>query len=282
MLVTSPITTPLPLSVLETTARIAQRCDPTKRWAVLMSADDGSDVATVARFLEEAVFELAFGQDSDDMEAEYGPYRPISTLHLTIDLLTRRPAASARLLWGSGPDLKAVVDSVATPEWGVGWSEIAEFHGYDIDDVGCEIATLAALPEYRKVEANWAVKAMLASVMHSVLESGASAMMCTFCDASTRLINRIDAFDFARVNDLPDAMHVGALSWNGILDLRTYEERWTRERPEDPDFAALIKRYDESVHGGTQLPPIDLRDHSLIRQLVGDRSRRSVVGSSGE
>ena len=131
------LTSPLPLDVLEATARIAETCDQSKRWAVLMSADDGSDVARVARFVEEAVFQIAFGQSEEDMEAEYGPYRSSSTMHLTIDVRLRRPAAAIRVIWGEGPDLKAVVDSVAIPEWSVGWPEIAEFHGYELVDVAC-------------------------------------------------------------------------------------------------------------------------------------------------
>ncbi|WP_250031016.1 hypothetical protein [Paractinoplanes maris] len=106
----------------------------------------GHPLADVARTVECAVFDEAFGNTPEVMAAEYGPYEARSLFHLVIDRRTARPAGAGRVITGPADQLKTVVDAPA--HIGRTTDEILDAHGLRGETVW-DNATVAVLPAYR-------------------------------------------------------------------------------------------------------------------------------------
>ena len=103
-------------------------------------------LADVARTVECTVFDDAFGNTAEVMNAEYGPYEGRSTFYLVIDRRTARPAGAGRSIAGTGTELKTLTDAPA--HIGRSVDEILDVH--DMRDATVwDYATVAVLPAYR-------------------------------------------------------------------------------------------------------------------------------------
>ncbi|WP_250005486.1 hypothetical protein [Actinoplanes sp. M2I2] len=103
-------------------------------------------LADVARTVECAVFDDAFGNTPEVMAAEYGPYEDRSRFFLVIDRRTGRPAGAGRVITGPADQLKTIVDAPA--HIGRTADEILDAHGLR-DATVWDFATVAVLPAYR-------------------------------------------------------------------------------------------------------------------------------------
>jgi hypothetical protein len=114
---------------------------------------EGSDpFANIARQVERATFEEAFGNDPVCMTNEYGPYEESSLFFLAIDTQLGTPAGVLRMIHNSPAGLKTLVDmedSTKTPT-AVPATEVMRYHGIDDLDRCWDGATTAVRPQYRR------------------------------------------------------------------------------------------------------------------------------------
>jgi hypothetical protein len=114
---------------------------------------EGSDpFANIARQVERATFEDAFGNDPVCMTNEYGPYEESSLFFLAIDTQLRTPAGALRVIRNSPAGLKTLVDmedSTKTPT-AVPTAEVMRHHGIDDLNRCWDGATAANRPQYRR------------------------------------------------------------------------------------------------------------------------------------
>jgi hypothetical protein len=114
---------------------------------------EGSDpVANIARQVERATFEEAFGNDPVCMTNEYGPYEESSLFFLAIDTELGAPAGVLRVIRNSPAGLKTLVDmedSTKTPT-AVPAAEVMRHHGIDDLNRCWDGATAAIRPQYRR------------------------------------------------------------------------------------------------------------------------------------
>ncbi|AGL18369.1 hypothetical protein [Actinoplanes sp. N902-109] len=115
------------------------------RFGCLVTGPD-SPLAAVGRALEREVFERTFGNDSQVMAKEYGPYEDHSRFFVVLDRRRRVPAGVARMIEGTGRGVKTVDDAPALI--GVPLDQILAGHGMTGGTVW-DCATLAVRPEYR-------------------------------------------------------------------------------------------------------------------------------------
>ena len=114
--------------------------------AYVFSWDDPN--AELARHLERAVFLEAFGNTSDLLSSEYGPYEQSSLFICVVDHIRRVPAGMMRVLTPSPAGFKSLIDIEEV--WGEPIERVLGRTGLDMDPVRTwDIATLAVSPDYR-------------------------------------------------------------------------------------------------------------------------------------
>jgi hypothetical protein len=108
----------------------------------------GDPRARLARQLEREVFLEAFGNTTDLLAAEYGPYEESSLFICIVDHLLGRPAGMMRVLLPSPAGLKSINDLEAV--WGESADVVVARTDLDIDlERTLDVATLALAPDYR-------------------------------------------------------------------------------------------------------------------------------------
>lgn len=115
---------------------------------VCFVTEDGHPLADVARSVERAVFDAAFGNDAAVMASEYGPYERQSRFFVVLDRRRGVPAGVARVIEDDGPRVKTLED--APSYLGVPLETIVAAHGMGTGRIW-DYATIAVLPEYRNV-----------------------------------------------------------------------------------------------------------------------------------
>ena len=104
--------------------------------------------AQLARHLERSVFLEAFGNTSEMLAQEYGPYEHSSLFLCVLDHLRGVPAGMMRVLTPSTAGFKSLNDLHSV--WGEPVERVFERTGIDVDQAHTlDIATLAIAPEYR-------------------------------------------------------------------------------------------------------------------------------------
>lgn len=119
------------------------------RYVAVEVAGDGK-YANIGRFIEETVFEEAFGNDSDEMKREYSDYESSSTFFLSIDRQTGKATGALRVIKNSENGLKSYDDAVN--HFGVLPEKAAEHPGMEDMDKVWDVGTIAVLPEHRSKE----------------------------------------------------------------------------------------------------------------------------------
>jgi hypothetical protein len=104
--------------------------------------------AELARSVEREVFLEFFGNTTEMLDAEYGPYDEASRFLCLLDHTTRRPAGMIRIIEPSSVGLKSLDDLERV--WGIPASSLVGPTGrrFDPDSVW-DLATLAVAPDYR-------------------------------------------------------------------------------------------------------------------------------------
>lgn len=110
---------------------------------------DGNDkYANIGRHVERVVFEEAFGNDSQEMIKEYGPYEDASVFFVSFDREAIQPTGALRAIGNSSKGLKTLNDAQNEP-FNVAIDEAIQFHNITNLDEVWDIGTAAVLPEYR-------------------------------------------------------------------------------------------------------------------------------------
>lgn len=109
------------------------------------------EYANIGRYVEREVFEAHFGNDSEEMQTEYGPYEQNSTFFLTVDREKMIPTGVLRVIKNSPVGLKTLNDLEAIdPQFSI--EDTKQFHKIDDLDECWDIGTVAVLPEYRSAQ----------------------------------------------------------------------------------------------------------------------------------
>lgn len=107
---------------------------------------DGQDpAANIARVVEREVLDEFFGNDENEMAAEYSAYDPHSRFILVVDQKERKPAGVMRLISYSEDGFKSLNDLGV---WGITAQEAISQHDIDVSRT-FDIATITAAPNYR-------------------------------------------------------------------------------------------------------------------------------------
>ncbi|MFF5085210.1 hypothetical protein ACFY36_49920 [Actinoplanes sp. NPDC000266] len=122
---------------------------------VALAVGPSDPMAGVARTVERQVFEQTFGNDADEMAAEYGPYEESSLFFLVLDRRTGMPAGAGRVIDGGGKTLDEAPDLI-----GQDLSEIVAAHQMH-DGRIWDFATVGVLPAYRGGKSGLMVSSLL-------------------------------------------------------------------------------------------------------------------------
>lgn len=114
---------------------------------IAVEVQGGSEYANIGRFIERAVFQDTFGNDSDEMEREYSAYESASTFFLSVDRLTGKATGVLRVIKNSDAGLKSYDDAVNN--FSISPEKIATHPGMDDMDKVWDVGTIAVLPEFR-------------------------------------------------------------------------------------------------------------------------------------
>lgn len=150
--------------------------------------DPGADLA---RAVESAVFEQAFGNTAEVLAAEYGPFEPASLFVAVLDHRRRLPMASARLILPvqGGPGLKSALD--LAPAWCSDPAELLAEHGLaDAGPSTLDWATLAILPEYRSATVGLVQLAVFQTVV-TVTRALQASHLLAIVDRSVHVMSRL-------------------------------------------------------------------------------------------
>ena len=125
---------------------------------VLFTLAPEEPLADVARSIECETFLASFGNDADELSAEYAPYEKASRFLLVVDQRRGEPAGCARVIEGTGAGTKTLDDAPALV--GRTYEEIAAAHGLNGEKVW-DYATVAVRPAYRGRRSALAVSSLL-------------------------------------------------------------------------------------------------------------------------
>jgi hypothetical protein len=142
------------LQELTNSLLIARPPQGTTRRFVCYRVDSGCRYANIGRHLEREVFETKFGNTTDVMAAEYGPYDAPgrSIFFISVDRHEKTAAGVARMIHNSESGLKTLNDLVSETGPLRGRLDVASFqayHGIADLDTCWDHATLAVRDRYR-------------------------------------------------------------------------------------------------------------------------------------
>lgn len=109
-----------------------------------------SKYANLARTVEETVFNETFGNTSEVMHIEYGPYENASKFWLVLDTENATPVGALRVIENSEYGLKTLNDINGEP-LNFSADKVCSVHGIN-PDTTWDVGTVAVLPEYRGVK----------------------------------------------------------------------------------------------------------------------------------
>jgi len=199
--------------------------------------------AELARHVERAVFQEAFGNSPDLLAREYGPYDRSSLFFCVVDHRRRLPAGMMRLILPSeatgaatGPGAGAGSKSVHDLErvWGEPADEVFERSGATLDrDRVWDVATLAVGADYRTVAARGLVSLALNQALIVTLGRYGIRQVVTILDlAVLRLLQWQLGKPFSMLRGLVPMPYLGSGAsvpvWS---DLVTWRPQLARDNP---------------------------------------------------
>jgi hypothetical protein len=126
---------------------------------------DASCYSDLARSVECGVFNETFGNDSDVMAREYGPYEAHSTFFLVVDRAHERAVGVVRVIGHSSAGFKTLNDIAGEP---LRVPPPAAIATHSIDSTRCwDIATLAVPRAYRSPSASAHISSMLYGMLYA-------------------------------------------------------------------------------------------------------------------
>lgn len=232
----------------------------------LYLAGPGEPLADAARALEAEVFFETFGNTSDMLAAEYGPYDDVSCFVVVIDHHRGRVAGMIRLILDGQGSLKSLVDIEGEP-WRTPLAEALAAAGIeDLDPSDAlDVTTLAVHPDYRGSATNGLVSLALYQGLVRSAVVGGFRWLITILDvvvldliqsSSTAPFHHYPGVEPMRYLDSPASVPV----W---CDVREWEPR-IRER--DPGMAEIL--FDSQGIEAAVSPPEYERAMTVARSLT--------------
>lgn len=124
---------------------------PDQHRFVGIEVDGQSQFSNIGRHIERVVFEASFGNDADQMTAEYGPYERASTFFLSIDRRATMPSGALRAIRHSDHGFKTLNDA-EQPPFSIREGAAVRHHAITNLATIWDVGTVAVLPQYRRGE----------------------------------------------------------------------------------------------------------------------------------
>lgn len=235
--------------------------DPTMPF-LLTEVKANSKYANLGRLVEKQVFVKEFGNDSEEMSKEYGPYENNSIFWIVIDTSKRQPIGALRVIANSETGLKTLND-IAKPET-LGLDPVTVIENTSIDpEKTWDVGTVAVLEEYRGFEHAFVPSLALYHALYGRAENYGIEHYVSIIDKSA--MNNLSLLGVR----LEPIMGSGPFKYLGS------DESWALFNHRIDMYKAFQDRIDEIEAKHTNGKPIGGIDElviSSIRQLMGDPS----------
>ena len=134
---------------------------------------DGDDeFSDIGRNVEREVFEHSFGNDAEEMAAEYGRYERTSTFFVSIDTENQAPTGALRVIGNSPQGFKSLND-LEVSSLQLQPQQVLDHYKIENPDTVWDIGTVAVLPEFRSAAGSISVqlyRAMYVTAMQRGVE----------------------------------------------------------------------------------------------------------------
>lgn len=224
------------------------------RWNVEYLIDPGTDRYKEAVAVERQAFISDLGYSPELMASEYDPYDDLTIMVAVTDTEHDRIVGVLRALVGPTPRLK--MDNDLRKLWGMGLQEALALHGCDPDAALVECSSLAVLPDWRRLENHWALKAVVGAYEHLIIDVGGEYSVQLQDTIWPRLIEGVLGLPLEVLAGLDPQEFLGPVVPT-ITHVAAYD-RLIEPGSMDPDYAAYRVERDQTLRGGTRLPTLDL------------------------
>ena len=202
-------------------------------------------LADEARAVEETAFDEFFDNDTELLEAEYGPYEAASTFLVCRDTESDKVTGVMRFIRNNSYGLKSLNDLGRTP-WHRPVDEVLTASGLDLDlDKTIDIATFAILPEYRATnspEGAFTRQILFHGLCQYTVETGANAWVTIIDDAARDVVQTWAGAPFHQYQDVLQHAPLAPMPYLGSKSSTpmwaTMEEFIPRLRRDNPHIYA--------------------------------------------
>jgi hypothetical protein len=172
------------------------------------------EYANIGRYVEREVFEARFGNDSKEMQMEYGPYEHSSRFLLTVDCENMNPTGVLRVIRNSSAGLKTFNDLEAiAPQFSL--EDAKQFHKIDDLDECWDIGTVAVLPEHRSAQGAISVQ-LYRGVYVSAMEEKVQHVVSIIDGALLSKLTDYLGIPFVDLNDSQPLSYLGSESSQAV------------------------------------------------------------------
>lgn len=136
----------------------------------MVNGDD--EFSDIGRNVEREVFHHSFGNDAEEMAAEYGRYEKVSTFFVSIDTVNKVPTGALRVIGNSEQGFKSLND-LDVSSLQLQPQQVFDHYRIDDQDTVWDIGTVAVLPEFRSAAGSISVqlyRAMYVTAMQRGIE----------------------------------------------------------------------------------------------------------------
>lgn len=198
----------------------------------------GAPEARLARHIEGTVFAEWFGNSSDLIDSEYGPYDESTYFIVVIDHLRHLPAGMIRVTVPSGRGLKTLADIESV--WKQPLEPVLERSGLDWDrSVVWDVATMAVHADYRGKATDGMISlAMYQAVVRSFRTGGARWFVCVLDLHVAQLMQDLTSRPFWTFDGVEPIQYLDSPASNAFWC--DFEEYGPRLRAADPFMYGVL------------------------------------------
>jgi hypothetical protein len=253
--------------------RVTEVIDPnaTEPFGVYVWADP-DPAASLARHVEQVVFDEAFGNSPEQLDVEYGKYEDSSVFLCVVDHRRRTPVGMARAILPSAAGLKSLND--IGREWGENVDDVVARTGLLMQpELVWDCATVATLPEYRGGDTHGLISmALYQSSATATLRCGFRWWVSVVDVPVLRVFQWRLGRPFETYEGVSAMPYLGSSSSIPVwCDLPKWSARFATKNPVKHDI----------VFGGRGLPgAVAPPDWDAVEELVGGCAERRLVRDS--
>jgi len=241
------------VSLTKTLMSRVSRPDSHKPFGLYFVSSDG-DWGELARCVEREVFAERFGNDTAEMDSEYGKYELSSFFILVVDHQRFEPVGEFRIVEDSPAGFKTLNDIEREPGWKATKDDFVRMHcpTGDLSHV-IDAATLAVRPEWSSSASGSMVSVALYGGLFRAVIALRTQLLVTTLDESVAGLLRATEVPIEPLCDLP------AIEYLGSPATRPYVVNWhtiDAARHESPALMGVLMG--GMVDHEFSLPPIDL------------------------